>query len=133
MDGIFFRVGSVVIDSDFCSLGNFFGLSPFGFGFDIYKTAGVSIRYPFSLSACAPIGLDTRLDLRGHRRRGLDNQPGVSAAVESRADRTAHTPLWPTFPFGQSSVFSRRTGQQLNAGSVIARPCISNKVQLSGC
>ena len=41
----------------------------------------------------APVGVDARLDLRGHRRRDFDHQPGVPAAVESRADSAAHARL----------------------------------------
>ena len=41
----------------------------------------------------APVGVDARLDLRGHHRRDLDHQHDVSAAVESRFDPAAQARL----------------------------------------
>ncbi len=42
------------------------------------------------LPACWPAGLDVRLDLRGYRYPQRNHHVGVFAAVEPRADRTAH-------------------------------------------
>jgi hypothetical protein len=43
----FFRIGFVILHPDFGSLENFYGIPPFGFGFDIGEPAGVNIRYTF--------------------------------------------------------------------------------------
>jgi hypothetical protein len=39
----------MVIDPNFCSLRNFHGLPPFGFGFDNHKPPGVSIMYSYRI------------------------------------------------------------------------------------
>ena len=51
---------------------------------------GHSLGRGIRLRERAPVGVDARLDLRGHSRHGCDHQPGVPAAMESGADPAAH-------------------------------------------